>query len=160
MTYTYIRTNMTSMFVVARSQTTQRAQEREAAEMTNTYIRTNITNMFFGSPDLKLLKEHKNEKLLNVLTETDKYLRSLGSKVRNKDMLIILFRFVKCFKCVKCILICFSCLFKLWAKMLSFEQRCCRLNKYAFVHAIICMFLWANLSMQHALGARVSQAGF
>ena len=28
-----------------------------------------------------LLKEHKNEKILNVLTETDKYLRDLGLAV-------------------------------------------------------------------------------
>jgi len=28
-----------------------------------------------------LLKEHKNEKILNVLTETDKYLKALGLAV-------------------------------------------------------------------------------
>ena len=36
-----------------------------------------------------LLKEHKNEKLLNVLTETDKYLKALGLAVRPYGLLAV-----------------------------------------------------------------------
>ena len=34
----------------------------------------------------KLVKEHKNEKILNVLTETDKYLKALGLAVAARTL--------------------------------------------------------------------------